>query len=93
MNIVGESDKARISCYLHCVGEGEKVSLDGKESESSSISFPPSGLSRGNHLVQDSRMVEVVHKINCNVKPLEYGVVMSGKLWSSSQSIFPKGLF
>ncbi|XP_039116834.1 lysine-specific demethylase JMJ703-like isoform X3 [Dioscorea cayenensis subsp. rotundata] len=91
VNIVGESDKAEISCFLHCVGEGERVSLEGKESESSSTSILPSGLNRGNHLVKDSCMAEVLPRINCNVKPLEYGVVMSGKLWSSSQSIFPKG--
>ncbi|GMG99575.1 hypothetical protein Nepgr_001415 [Nepenthes gracilis] len=37
------------------------------------------------------RIAKVVRRINCNVEPLEFGVVMSGKLWSRSQAIFPKG--
>lgn len=39
------------------------------------------------------RIAKVVRRINCSVEPLEYGVVLSGKLWCNSQSIFPKGLF
>ncbi|XWS64754.1 hypothetical protein CRYUN_Cryun05aG0030800 [Craigia yunnanensis] len=37
------------------------------------------------------RIAKVVRRINCNVEPLEFGVVLSGKLWCNSQSIFPKG--
>uniref|UniRef100_A0A9I9CUV7 Lysine-specific demethylase JMJ16 n=1 Tax=Cucumis melo TaxID=3656 RepID=A0A9I9CUV7_CUCME len=37
------------------------------------------------------RMAKVVRRINCNVEPLEYGIVLSGKSWSNSQAIFPKG--
>ncbi|EEF40380.1 transcription factor, putative [Ricinus communis] len=37
------------------------------------------------------RIAKVVRRINCNVEPLEFGVVLSGKLWSNSQAIFPKG--
>ncbi|GLT95109.1 hypothetical protein SLE2022_128110 [Rubroshorea leprosula] len=37
------------------------------------------------------RIAKVVRRINCNVEPLEYGVVLSGKSWCNSQAIFPKG--
>ncbi|GAB4855353.1 hypothetical protein Ancab_023974 [Ancistrocladus abbreviatus] len=37
------------------------------------------------------RFAKVVRRINCNVESLEYGTVLSGKLWSSNQAIFPKG--
>ncbi|XVF31013.1 hypothetical protein REPUB_Repub16aG0108900 [Reevesia pubescens] len=37
------------------------------------------------------RIAKVVRRINCNVEPLEFGVVLSGKLWCNSQVIFPKG--
>lgn len=37
------------------------------------------------------RIAKVVRRINCSVEPLEYGVVLSGKLWCNSRSIFPKG--
>lgn len=38
------------------------------------------------------RMAKVVRRINCNVEPLEYGIVLSGKSWSNCQAIFPKGI-
>ncbi|KAL6989074.1 hypothetical protein U1Q18_014825 [Sarracenia purpurea var. burkii] len=37
------------------------------------------------------RIAKVVRRINCNVEPLEYGVVHSGKLWCDNRAIFPKG--
>ncbi|GMI79149.1 Jumonji domain-containing protein 16 [Hibiscus trionum] len=37
------------------------------------------------------RIAKVVRRINCNVEPLEFGAVLSGKLWCNSQVIFPKG--
>lgn len=37
------------------------------------------------------RIAKVVRRINCNVEPLEFGVVLSGKSWCSIQAIFPKG--
>ncbi|KAK7269048.1 hypothetical protein RIF29_21763 [Crotalaria pallida] len=37
------------------------------------------------------RIAKVVRRINCNVEPLEFGVVLSGKSWCSSQAIFPRG--
>lgn len=39
------------------------------------------------------RIANVVHRFKCSVEPIEIGVVLSGNLWSSSQAIFPKGLF
>ncbi|KAL9264711.1 putative lysine-specific demethylase JMJ16 [Drosera capensis] len=37
------------------------------------------------------RIAKVVRKINCIVEPLDLGIVQSGKLWCTSQAIFPKG--
>ncbi|XP_059665739.1 putative lysine-specific demethylase JMJ16 isoform X2 [Cornus florida] len=37
------------------------------------------------------RIAKLVRRINCNVEPLEFGVVQSGKLWCNSRAIFPKG--
>ncbi|AQK83540.1 lysine-specific demethylase JMJ703 isoform X1 [Zea mays] len=37
------------------------------------------------------RIANVVHRFKCSVEPIEIGAVLSGKLWSSSQAIFPKG--
>ncbi|XP_019428262.1 PREDICTED: putative lysine-specific demethylase JMJ16 [Lupinus angustifolius] len=37
------------------------------------------------------RIAKVVRRINCNVEPLEFGVVLPGKSWCSSQAIFPRG--
>ncbi|XP_006654139.1 lysine-specific demethylase JMJ703 [Oryza brachyantha] len=37
------------------------------------------------------RVANVVRRFKCSVEPLEIGVVLSGRGWSSSQAIFPKG--
>lgn len=37
------------------------------------------------------RIAKVVRRINCNVEPLEFGSVLSGKSWCNSLAIFPKG--
>lgn len=37
------------------------------------------------------RIAKVVRRINCNVEPLEYGVVQSGKFWCDNRGIYPKG--
>ncbi|OEL13556.1 Lysine-specific demethylase JMJ703 [Dichanthelium oligosanthes] len=37
------------------------------------------------------RIANVVHRFKCSVELIEIGTVLSGRLWSSSQSIFPKG--
>ncbi|XP_075101540.1 putative lysine-specific demethylase JMJ16 [Nicotiana tabacum] len=37
------------------------------------------------------RIAKVVRRINCNVEPLDYGVVQPGKLWSDNRAIYPKG--
>lgn len=37
------------------------------------------------------RIANVVHRFRSLVEPLEIGIVLSGRLWSSSQAIFPKG--
>ncbi|GAA0151899.1 histone modifying enzyme [Lithospermum erythrorhizon] len=37
------------------------------------------------------RIAKVVRRINCNVEPLELGVVKPGKLWCDTRAIYPKG--
>ncbi|KAK1421161.1 hypothetical protein QVD17_23298 [Tagetes erecta] len=37
------------------------------------------------------RIAKLVRRINCNVEPLEFGVVQSGKLWCDTRAIYPKG--
>ncbi|OIW13771.1 hypothetical protein TanjilG_31660 [Lupinus angustifolius] len=37
------------------------------------------------------RIAKVVRRINCNVEPIEFGIVLPGKSWCSSQAIFPRG--
>ena len=48
--------------------------------------------SPNNYRQKGPRIAKVVRRINCNVEPLEFGVVLSGKSWCSSQAIFPKGM-
>lgn len=45
-----------------------------------------------NYRQKGPRIAKVVRRINCNVEPLEFGVVLSGKSWCSSQAIYPKGV-
>ncbi|PKA65099.1 putative lysine-specific demethylase JMJ14 [Apostasia shenzhenica] len=54
-------------------------------------SYPLSSIDVQNHMQRGPRMAKVVRRINCTVVPLEYGAVFSGRLWSTSQAIFPKG--
>lgn len=57
-------------------------------------SCPPNSIDRhNNHSQKGPRMAKVVRRVKCSVEPLEYGVVLSGKLWSTSQTIFPRGKF
>lgn len=37
------------------------------------------------------RIAKIVRRINCKVEPLDFGTVHSGKLWSDSRAIYPKG--
>jgi len=46
-----------------------------------------------NHRQKGPRIAKVVRRINCNVEPLEFGMVIPGNLWSNSRAIFAKGLF
>nr|QEG03034.1 putative lysine-specific demethylase JMJ16 isoform X1 [Cymbidium ensifolium]QEG03035.1 putative lysine-specific demethylase JMJ16 isoform X2 [Cymbidium ensifolium]QEG03037.1 putative lysine-specific demethylase JMJ16 isoform X3 [Cymbidium ensifolium]QEG03038.1 putative lysine-specific demethylase JMJ16 isoform X4 [Cymbidium ensifolium] len=54
-------------------------------------SFPLNTVHKQNYTQKGPRMAKVVRRINYNVELLEYGVVLSGNLWSTSQAIFPKG--
>ncbi|XP_074567076.1 lysine-specific demethylase JMJ703-like [Curcuma longa] len=59
----------------------------------SSSSYPQKSIDRYYPHQNGPRIAKVVRRVNCNVEVLEYGVVLSGKLWSTSQAIFPKGIF
>ncbi|CAM0953455.1 unnamed protein product [Alopecurus aequalis] len=47
--------------------------------------------SRNGGAQRGPRIANVVHRFRCSVEPLEVGIVLSGRMWSSSQAIFPKG--
>ncbi|KAG8084850.1 hypothetical protein GUJ93_ZPchr0010g9654 [Zizania palustris] len=47
--------------------------------------------SRNGGAQKGPRIANVVHRFKCSVELLEIGVVLSGRLWSSNQAIFPKG--
>lgn len=51
---------------------------------------PQNNLDR-NFRQKGPRIAKVVRRINCNVEPLKFGVVLPGKLWCNSQAIFPIG--
>lgn len=38
------------------------------------------------------RIAKVVRRINCNVEPLDFGVVHPGKIWCDTHAIYPKGI-
>ncbi|KAJ8497639.1 hypothetical protein OPV22_008191 [Ensete ventricosum] len=44
-----------------------------------------------NYEQRGPQMEKVVQRSNCNIEVLTYGIVLSGKLWSTCQGIFPKG--
>ncbi|XP_042472851.1 putative lysine-specific demethylase JMJ16 isoform X2 [Zingiber officinale] len=57
----------------------------------SSASYPQNNIDKYYLQQKGPRIAKVVRRVNCNVQVLEYGVMLSGKLWSTSQAIFPKG--
>lgn len=99
--------KQQCSGSLTGSSNSEEVNKAGKVNESDSFncsrdngklaetcsSFPLSIVHKQNHTQKGPRMAKVVRRINYNVELLEYGVVVPGRLWSSSQAIFPKGTF
>ncbi|XP_057477100.1 putative lysine-specific demethylase JMJ16 [Actinidia eriantha] len=75
----------------HKMGLNANVRLAGDvQSASGSPSSTPNNLDRY-FRQKGPRIAKVVRRINCNVEPLEYGVVHYGKLWCDSRAIFPKG--
>ncbi|KAG2536839.1 lysine-specific demethylase JMJ703-like isoform X2 [Panicum virgatum] len=65
-------------------------SLSGREIRGNSPLFVQPGLENGSPQ-KGLRIANVVHRFKSSVELLEIGVVLSGRLWSSSQAIFPKG--
>ncbi|KAG9445682.1 hypothetical protein H6P81_011810 [Aristolochia fimbriata] len=97
LNIVGNGIKHPLppgTGKSYAAGKNEPSSglrvKDGAGSLRDSILGTSNTLER--HLHQKGpRMAKVVRRVNSAVEPLEFGVVLSGKLWSNCQAIFPKG--
>ncbi|XP_011038513.1 PREDICTED: putative lysine-specific demethylase JMJ16 isoform X1 [Populus euphratica] len=71
-------------------GNATSTSLDNSRIMAGSPSSSQNNLDR-HYRQKGPRIAKVVRRINCNVEPLEFGVVLSGKSWCNSQAIFPKG--
>eukprot|EP00258_Populus_trichocarpa_P016668 XP_006375851.2 putative lysine-specific demethylase JMJ16 isoform X3 [Populus trichocarpa] len=71
-------------------GNATSTSLDNSRIMAGSPSSSQNNLER-HYRQKGPRIAKVVRRINCNVEPLEFGVVLSGKSWCNSQAIFPKG--
>ncbi|WOL19306.1 lysine-specific demethylase JMJ703-like [Canna indica] len=69
----------------------EYNSADGGNSVTTSPLYPQNSLDKYNCQQKGPRIAKVVRRVNRIVEALEYGVVLSGKLWSTSQAIYPKG--
>ncbi|KAK6911328.1 FY-rich, C-terminal [Dillenia turbinata] len=75
----------------------EKVPIDGNSRSTEcvhSTTINPSNAQNNldkNLRQKGPRIAKIVRRVNWNVEPLEYGIVQSGRLWSNSQAIFPKG--
>ncbi|XP_017697487.2 lysine-specific demethylase JMJ18-like isoform X1 [Phoenix dactylifera] len=65
--------------------------MDKRDTMTATFSCSTNSIDRSNCPQKGPRMAKVVRRINFSVEPLEYGVVLSGKLWSTSKAIFPKG--
>ncbi|XP_068654547.1 putative lysine-specific demethylase JMJ16 isoform X2 [Aristolochia californica] len=100
MNFVGSHFKHPLSLgtgksYSECKnerlepGSGLRVK-DGAGSLRDCILGSSNNVERNFHQ-KGPRIAKVVRRVNCVVEPLEFGVVLSGKLWSNCQAIFPKG--
>jgi len=72
-------------------GNATSTSLDSSRIMAGSPSSSQNNLER-HYRQKGPRIAKVVRRINCNVEPLEFGVVLSGKSWCNSQAIFPKGI-
>ncbi|GAV82986.1 LOW QUALITY PROTEIN: JmjC domain-containing protein/JmjN domain-containing protein/zf-C5HC2 domain-containing protein/FYRN domain-containing protein/FYRC domain-containing protein/CRM1_C domain-containing protein [Cephalotus follicularis] len=72
---------------------GTNAALNLMGNVSSSIGNPPCSPNNMDRYFRQKgpRIAKVVRRINCNVELLEFGVVLSGKLWCNSLAIFPKG--
>ncbi|XP_010489113.1 PREDICTED: putative lysine-specific demethylase JMJ16 isoform X1 [Camelina sativa] len=65
--------------------------VDGARSNSGTPSCSQNNSPDGFIRQKGPRIAKVVRRINCNVEPLSYGCVFSGKSWCSRRAIFPKG--
>ncbi|XP_054811228.1 putative lysine-specific demethylase JMJ16 [Prosopis cineraria] len=65
-------------------------SADNARAVNGNLSCSPNNLGRY-YRQKGPRIAKVVRRINCNVEPLEFGIVFSGKSWCNSRTIFPKG--
>ncbi|KAI9077973.1 hypothetical protein K1719_040102 [Acacia pycnantha] len=65
-------------------------SADNARAVNGILSCSPNNLGRY-YRQKGPRIAKVVRRINCNVEPLEFGIVFAGKSWCNSRTIFPKG--
>lgn len=81
----GCMEKTRNALQHHHEDKDKKAVMDS--------SFEIGGNMKGGLSSQQKRprVAKIVRRINCNVELLDHGVVVSGKLWCTSQAIFPKG--
>lgn len=91
MSNAGSSSEIRTTEDSNKMGMNANMRLGGDvQSASGSPSSSQNNLDRY-YRQKGPRIAKVVRRINCNVEPVDYGVVRSGKLWCDSRAIFPKG--
>ncbi|KAK8638049.1 hypothetical protein V6N13_136492 [Hibiscus sabdariffa] len=84
------SEKANKEKHENIGAIASSNSVDSSRSNVGGPSCSQNNLDR-NFRQKGPRIAKVVRRINCNVEPLKFGVVLSGRLWCNSQAIFPKG--
>ncbi|XP_022745077.1 putative lysine-specific demethylase JMJ16 isoform X2 [Durio zibethinus] len=84
------SEKANEDKHENVAANAFESLVDNARTNVGGLPCPQNNLDR-NFRQKGPRIAKVVRRINCNVEPLEFGVVLSGKLWCNSQCIFPRG--
>ncbi|KAI8556170.1 hypothetical protein RHMOL_Rhmol05G0231000 [Rhododendron molle] len=91
MSNLGSNNEIRTTEGSNKMGMNANMRLGGDvQSASGSPSSSQNNLDRY-FRQKGPRIAKVVRRINCNVEPVDYGIVCSEKLWCDSRAIFPKG--
>ncbi|KAG5549731.1 hypothetical protein RHGRI_014885 [Rhododendron griersonianum] len=91
MSNLGSNNEIRTTEGSNKMGMNANMRLGGDvQSASGSPSSSQNNLDRY-FRQKGPRIAKVVRRINCNVEPVDYGIVRSEKLWCDSRAIFPKG--